>query len=277
MKPFEEKAMEVMTAPGEEGMRRARTWRWGHRINWRGAVAVAAFILLWELLVKFKAPGFASIPTLFDVFRTFWAQYLTSPDYWKSWAVSFERVAYGFAISQVLGIPLGLLLGTREKFRGLVFPIVEILRPIPPIAWVPLSILFWPTNNMSIIFITFIGAFFIIVINVHDGVGSIKREHLWLALSLGAKPRDVFRRIIIPSVIPCIAVGMTMGIAVTWNVLVAAEMIATKQGLGRLTWEGYVGNSPAVVIIGMISIGLGGYLSTLLVTYAERKMMPWRK
>lgn len=251
--------------------------RWIKGINWRGGVTVAGFILLWELLVRFKVPGFETVPTLPDVVITFWTKYRTSAKYWQAWVVSFERVAYGFILSQVLGIPLGLLMGTRKKFHDAVFSVVEILRPIPPIAWVPISILFWPTNEMSIVFITFIGAFFIIVINVHDGVRSIKKEHLWLARSLGASQWRIFLRIIVPSVIPSIAVGMTLGIAVTWNVVIAAEMIASDTGLGRLTWEGYVSNTPTVVIMGMISIGLAGYLSTKLVDFAESKMMPWRK
>ena len=102
-------------------------------------------------------------------------------------------------MSQLLGIPLGLLLGTRKIFQEVVYPVVELLRPIPPLAWVPLSILFWPTAELSIIFITFIGPFFIIVINVYDGVRSIRKEHLWLARSFGATPGYIFRRIILPA------------------------------------------------------------------------------
>lgn len=276
MKATEENAGEVI-AVSAAPPRKRQAGRWVKRINWRGAVSVGCFILLWEILTRTRAPGFETIPTVLEVIDTFWTDYLWDAKYWQAWAVSFERVAYGFVISQVLGIPLGLLLGTREKFDELVFPVVEILRPIPPLAWVPISILFWPTNETSIVFITFIGAFFIIVINVRDGVRSIKKEHLWLAMSLGATPARIFRRIIVPSVIPSIAVGMTIGIAVTWNVLIAAEMIASDVGLGRLTWEGYVSNTPAVVIIGMISIGLAGCLSTLVVTYVDKKMMPWRQ
>lgn len=251
--------------------------RWARRANWRGVVCVAGFFLLWELLVRFGVRGFEGIPTLAEVWQSFWDKYATSAKYWQSWVVSFERVGYGFVVSQLLGIPLGLLLGTRRLFHEIVFPVVELLRPIPPLAWVPLSILFWPTAELSIVFITFIGPFFIIVINVHDGVRGIRKEHLWLARSLGAKPADIFRRIIIPSVIPSIAVGMTLGIAVSWNVVIAAEMIASDAGLGRLTWEGYVSHTGTTVIVGMISIGLAGYLSTLAVSYAERKMMPWQK
>ena len=251
--------------------------RWLGRLNWRGAASIAAFVLLWTLLARLKAPGFAEIPDPAAVAQAFWDKYLPSAAYWRSWAVSFERVGYGFLASQLLGIPLGLLLGTRRLFHDLVFPLVELLRPIPPLAWVPLSILFWPTAELSIVFITFIGPFFIIVINVHDAVRGIRKEHLWLARSLGASPAYIFRRVILPSVIPAVAVGMTLGIAVAWNVVIAAEMIASDAGLGRLTWEGYVSHTGTTVLIGMISIGLAGYLSTLIVTYAEKKMMPWQR
>jgi NitT/TauT family transport system permease protein len=246
-------------------------------VNWRGAIAVAAFIVLWELVVRLKAPGFKEIPDLVEVVRDFWSRYLTRSSYWLSWWVSFRRVGSGFVVAQVLGIPLGLLLGTRRALHQLLYPLVELLRPIPPLAWVPLSILFWPTTELSIVFITFIGPFFIIVINVHDAVQEIHREHLWLAQSLGAKPGRVFARVILPAVIPAIAVGMTLGIAVAWNVVIAAEMIASDVGLGRLTWEGYVSHTPTTVLIGMISIGVAGYLSSLVVHFVERRMMPWRR
>lgn len=246
-------------------------------LNFRGGIAIAAFFLAWHFLVLFKVPGFQEVSSPMEVLRVFVNDYMTNPTYWNSWVASFERVIYGFVLAQALGIPLGLLLGTRENFHNLVYPVIELLRPIPPLAWVPISILFWPTTQLSIVFITFIGAFFIIVINVHDSVRNIKKEHVWLAQSLGASGSQIFRRIMIPSVVPSIAVGMTLGIAVTWNVVIAAEMIASDSGLGRLTWEGYVSHTVPVVMIGMISIGLAGFLSTLVVDYFEKKMMPWRK
>lgn len=246
------------------------------KFDFRGGFAVAAFFLGWHFLVMFKVPGFQEIASPVEVMQVFVKDYMTSPAYWGSWVASFERVIYGFIFAQLLGIPLGLLLGTRENFHNLVYPVIELLRPIPPLAWVPISILFWPTTQLSIIFICFIGAFFIIVINVHDAVRSIQKEHVWLAQSMGATGAQIFRRIMIPSVIPSIAVGMTLGIAVTWNVVIAAEMIASDSGLGRLTWEGYVSHTVSVVIIGMISIGLAGFLSTFVVDYMEKRMMPWR-
>ena len=250
--------------------------RW-RQIRWRGVVSVVAFFALWHLSVVLELAGFAELPTPIQTLDTFFTDYLANSDYWSSWVVSFERVFYGFIIAQILGIPLGLLFGTSPKFRDMFFPVFELLRPIPPLAWVPISILFWPTNESSIVFITFIGAFFVIVINVFDGVGSIQKEHMWLARSLGATRMAIFRRIMLPSVIPSIAVGMTLGIAITWNVVIAAEMIASDSGLGRMTWEGYVSSTPEVVLIGMISIGLAGYLSSITVDWVESRMMPWRE
>lgn len=272
-----EKAMKLAVGAESPPAAGAPARRRPKGVNWRGVAAVGGFFVLWQLAVMLGVPGFSEISTPVTVVHTFFTDFAFSGKYWGSWVVSFRRVAYGFVVAQVLGIPLGLALGTSRKFRYAVYPLIEILRPIPPLAWVPLSILFWPTNELSIVFITFIGAFFIIVINVFEGVRTIRKEHYWLALSLGAPRLYVFRRVIIPAVIPSIAVGMTLGIAVTWNVVIAAEMIASNTGLGRLTWEGYVSQTPPIVLIGMISIGVAGYLSTLIVDFVERKMMPWKE
>ncbi len=264
-------------APGAPQALAPRWVRCLRCVNWRGGLSIALFFLAWHLAVVFRLPGFAELPTPVEVARTLAFDYLSNARYWESWAVSTERVVYGFLIAQVLGIPLGLVFGTSRLFREIAFPVFEVLRPIPPLAWVPIAILFWPTNESSIVFITFIGAFFIITINVYDGVHHIKHEHIWLARSLGANRWQIFRRIMLPSVVPSIAAGMTLGMAITWNVVIAAEMISSDSGLGRMTWEGYVSSTPVVVFIGMISIGLAGFLSTALVNYIEARMMPWRQ
>ena len=254
------------------GRRRWKKWT----PNWRGIVSIIAFFGLWTLLASGNVGGFSTIPTPWGVLSVFFSEYFSNPSYWESWGASFRRILTGFFIAQLIGIPLGLFLAMRPIFHGLVFPIIELLRPVPPLAWVPLAILFWPTTEMAIIFIIFIDAFMIIVINTYDGVRHIKKEHILLAESMGANRFQIFHRIIIPSVIPSIAVGMALGLTVTWNVVIAAEMIASDTGLGRLTWEGYVSQTPAVVIIGMISIGLAGFFSILVLNAVEKWMMPWR-
>lgn len=244
-------------------------------VNWRGAVAIVAFVLVWQVFGGLSSTFGGKIPTPIEVADTFFASFVNDPRYWRNWAASFERVLWGFGFAQLFGIPLGIALGLSRTTEEIVFPVFEVLRPIPPLAWVPVSILFWPTHEASIIFITFIGAFFVIVINVFDGIRHIPERYFWLATSLGATRWRIFLRIVLPAVIPSVAVGMTLGIAITWDVLVAAEMIAGDLGLGRLTWEGYVSNTPEIVIVGMISIGIAGYLSARIVDYIEARLMPW--
>ena len=243
---------------------------------WRGVLAVAGFFLVWQISSMGALPFMTVIPTPVEVAKAFWV-FLAMPKYWQSWAESAQRVFWGFATAQVLGIPLGLGMGWSRSFKELSYPLFELLRPIPPLAWVPVSILFWPTNELSIAFITFVGAFFTIVVNVLGGVGGIKKELVYSAVSFGASPAQVFWRIVLPATIPSIATGMMVGIGITWNVVIAAEMIAGNAGLGRLTWEAYLAGHTPGVIVGMISIGLAGYVSSALVKLISIKLMPWRK
>ncbi len=244
--------------------------------NVNGAIAVLGFFALWHFSVVARLPFLQHIPTPVTVLKTFF-QLVTESVFWVGLWLSAKRVFYGFITAQLLGIPLALAMGWSRKFNDLTFPVFEVLRPIPPLAWVPVSILFWPTNELSIAFITFIGAFFTIVLNVLRGVMSIDKELYRSALSLGAKPRDIFWRIILPASIPSIATGMMVGIGITWNVVIAAEMIAGDKGIGRLTWEGYLAGDTPTIIAGMITIGFAGWLSSAVVKIASEKMMPWRK
>lgn len=243
---------------------------------WRGASAVAGFFVLWQISCSGLLPFMKAIPTPVEVAHAFW-KLIFEPKYWAGWMDSSLRVFYGFAAAQILGIPLGLGMGWSRNFKDLTFPVFELLRPIPPLAWVPVSILFWPTNELSIAFITFIGAFFTIVVNVLGGVGAIKKELVYSAVSFGASPQQVFWRIVLPATIPSIATGMMVGIGITWNVVIAAEMIAGNTGLGRLTWEAYLAGYTPGIIVGMISIGLAGYVSSGLVKWVADVLMPWKR
>lgn len=242
----------------------------------RGIVSLIGFLFLWQLVVVVKVPYLENLPYPKDVAET-GLQALGKSSYWLNWGISLKRVFSGFIIAQLLGIPLGLIMGTNRIVKDLIFPVFEMLRPIPPIAWIPISILFWPTREMSIAFLTFIGAFFIVVINVLQGVMNIPENLKRAALSLGAKPRDVFWKIMVPGSLPSIITGMTVGMGVTWNVLIAAEMIAGHGGLGRMTWEAYTNGALPTIIIGMISIGMAGYLCSSLVRSLGNLAMPWRK
>lgn len=268
---------EAAESPEERARRLSRHHALISSAALRGWISIICFFVVWHLGATSSIPGVSKIPTPYEVISYFTGHYLGSGEYWSDWIASFWRVFNGFIIAQFVGIPVGILFGMNERIRNIAFPVFEIMRPVPPLAWVPLSILFWPTNESSIVFITFLGAFFVIVINVYEAINHIPGQYLWLASSLGAKRRHVFFAIIVPAIVPSIAAGMTLGIALTWEVVIAAEMISSDQGLGRLTWEGYVSSTPAVVVIGMISIGLAGFLSTQIVSAVEKRMMPWAK
>jgi len=241
-----------------------------------GAISIIGFLVVWQLSITWELPYLSNIPYPKDVWDSLHESVLKS-SYWNDWKMSLIRVFVGFTIGQVVGIPLGLAMGASKTIKALCFPVFEMLRPIPPIAWIPLSILFWPTEELSIYFLTFIGAFFVIVLNVMQGVSSIDLSVKRAAISLGASRKDIFFKIMIPGSLPSIVTGMTVGIGVTWNVLIAAEMIAGHGGLGRGTWEAYTNGNLPLILVGMVSIGLAGYITSSLVRVIGEKAMPWRR
>ena len=254
---------------------------------WRGVLAIVLFILFWEVCSQskqwfgFQMPWIGKIPPPTVVFSS-WVEVVQRPGYWESWYLSFFRVFFGFLIAQIVGIPFGLALAVNKYFRDIFFPPFEVLRPIPPLAWVPASIIFWPTTELSIAFVTFLGAFFTIVINVLGGARTIDIQYLRAAQSMGATQWDLFRKIILPGTLPSIFTGAAVGMGITWEVVLAAEMISgggqqSGGGLGFFIWSSYMGGSMAQVIVGMISIGIAGYLSSSLIRYVGYLSMPWRR
>lgn len=254
---------------------------------WRGVVAIVVFLCLWEIgarskqLSGYAVPYLGLLPAPSEV-AVAWSKVLTKAGYWESWYQSFKRVLLGFAAAQIIGIPFGLMLAVNRYFREIFFPPFEVLRPIPPLAWVPASLIFWPSNELSIAFVTFLGAFFTIVINVLGGARTIDVRYLRAAQSMGASQWDLFWRIILPGTLPSIFTGAAVGMGITWEVVVAAEMISGGGtqgggGLGFFIWNSYMGGSLPQIVVGMISIGIAGYLSSSAIRMLGDRIMPWRK
>lgn len=260
------------------------------RATLRGITAIAIFLVIWEIgarseqLFGFRFPFLGLVPPPTDVLVS-WAGLIGNPSYWQSWYMSFLRVFGGFSAAIIIGIPLGLFMAVNKTFYGMAFPTFEIMRPIPPLAWVPASIIFWPTQELSIAFVTFLGAFYTIVINVLGGARSINKQFLQAAQSMGASQWDIFRRIVLPATLPSIVVGSAVGMGITWEVVVAAEMISgggssgggAGGGLGFFIWSSYVGGSYEQIIVGMISIGIAGYFSSELLRQLGGLLTPWLK
>lgn len=254
---------------------------------WRGVVALIGAVIFWEVCSQSKVwfgveiPWIGKVPPPTEVIAA-WEKILHYTGYWESWYLSTGRVFAGFIIAMIIGIPFGLLLAVNRYFRDIFFPPFEILRPIPPLAWVPASIIFWPTTEMSIAFVTFLGAFFTIVINVLGGARSIDVQYLRAAQSMGANQWDLFWKVILPGTLPSIWTGAAVGMGITWEVVLASEMISGGGqqgggGLGFFIWSSYMGGTVAQVIVGMISIGIAGYLSSSFIRYLGVITMPWRR
>ncbi|MBT3264455.1 MAG: ABC transporter permease [Acidiferrobacteraceae bacterium] len=253
----------------------------------RGVLSILIFLTLWEIGFRFNEWFGVMVPFVGKVdapsiVATRWSDVVLLPGYWESWYLSMGRVFLGFLIAQIIGIPFGLAMAVNKYFRGMFFPPFEILRPIPPLAWVPASIIFWPTTELSIMFVTFLGAFYTIVINVLGGARTVDIQYLRAAQSMGATQWDLFRKIILPGTLPSIFIGAAVGMGITWEVVLAAEMISgggqqSGGGLGFFIWSSYMGGVMDQVIVGMISIGLAGYISSSLIRYIGYRSMPWRR
>ena len=257
---------------------------------WRGIASIAVFLIFWEVgsrsqaLFGFAFPWVSQIPAPSAVLQEL-IVLVQDPSFWMSAFLSTLRVFEGFLAAMVIGIPLGLAMAVSRTFYGITFPVFEVLRPIPPLAWVPASIIFWPTQELSIAFVTFLGAFFTIVINVIGGAQAIDVRYFQAARSMGSSTWDIFRRIILPATLPSIVVGATVGVGITWAVVVAAEMISgggsagsvggSGGGLGFFIWNSYVGGSYTQIVAGMISIGIAGYVSSAVLRKIGKWLTPW--
>jgi NitT/TauT family transport system permease protein len=174
---------------------------------------------------------------------------------------SLLRVGTGFGLAVSLAVPLGLWMGWVPGAFSTLNPIVQILRPISPIAWIPIAILWFGFGNASPIYLIFIASVFPMVVQTTSGVHAIERRYLRAAENFGVSRSTMFRRVVIPAVLPQVLVGMRIGLGVAWLVVVAAEMIALHSGLGYLIIDARnAGNRYDLVVAGMILIGLIGLL-----------------
>jgi NitT/TauT family transport system permease protein len=197
---------------------------------------------------------------------------------WEHISASLLRVGAGFGLALLVAIPLGLWMGWVAGAYRTFNPIFQMLRPISPIAWIPLAILWFGVGNLSPIFLIFIASVFPMIVQTTSGVHTIERRYLRAAANFGVSRAVLFRQVVIPAVLPEIIVGMRIGIGVAWLVVVAAEMIALRSGLGYLIMDSRnAGNRYDLVIASMIIIGLIGLLLDGATRLLERlKLVKWR-
>lgn len=185
-------------------------------------------------------------------------------------SASLLRVTFGYLAAAALAIPLGVLMGWFGGLHAALNPFIQILRPISPIAWIPLAILWFGVGNLSPIFLIFLSSFFPILVGTTAGVHTIERQYIRSARNFGFTGLRLFRLVIVPAAMPQILTGMRIGLGVAWLVVVAAEMVAINSGLGYLIIDARnMGNRYDLVVSGMVMIGVIGFVLDALMRRME--------
>lgn len=255
-------------------LRKPPLWlRYGVRV-----LAVGIAVVLWQAAstTQFHVGlNFENVPSPAVVWQQF-ALLLHTQRFYIDIGVSLERIAIAFALATVSGVLLGILMGRFWLIEDIVSPYIEILRPVPAVAWIPLAILLMPTEESSIVFITFLGAFYPIVLNTVHGVTQTPAVLVRAARSLGASNRTILFRVILPAALPNITTGLAVGMGIAWFSLLAGEIISGQFGIGYFTWASYTLVQYPKIIIGMLCIGVLGTLSTALVRFLTKPFLRWQ-
>lgn len=240
--------------------------------------SLLAGLLCWQLATEHRLDlgliTFRNVPTPSETLAAAWAL-LHSPKLVQHLYSSLARVGWGYLAAALAGTLLGVLVGRSTWVRLGLLPSLEMLRPIPAVAWIPLAILMFPSSELSMIFITFIGAFFPILLGAIHGAESVDPRLVASARSLGAGRTAVLREVVLPGAAPGIVTGLAIGMGTSWFCLVTAEMISGQFGIGYYTWESYTVQRYPDIVVGMLLIGVLGMGSSALVRLVGRRATPW--
>jgi NitT/TauT family transport system permease protein len=242
-------------------------------------LALVAFVALWQIASTHKAHfvvNFTFVPAPTAVAGAA-LEFVESPKAPQHVVSSVRRVLIGFVLAAAVAIPLGLAIGRSRLVADIVMTPLEVLRPIPGVAWIPLAILMFPTSEQSMIFICLIGALFPILLSTIHGVENLDRRLVYAAQTLGARHWHIFTEVILPGALPSIVTGLTIGMGISWFLVVTAEMISGRFGVGYFTWEAYTLQNYADIVVGMLVIGTLGMGSSLLVKFLGNRLMPWHR
>jgi nitrate/nitrite transport system permease protein len=246
------------------------------------APLVAIFILLfiWQMLCSGENPN---LPSPITVLKDTWNPLIISPFYnnggtdvglgWQLIA-SLKRVAIGFSLATIVGIALGILVGASRFMYDALDPIFQVLRTIPPLAWLPISLAALRQSDPSAIFVIFITAIWPIIINTTVGVQQIPQDYNNVSRVLRLSKIEYFFNILFPSTVPYIFTGLRIGIGLSWLAIIAAEMLVGGVGIGFFIWDAYNSSQISQIIIALIYVGLVGLLLDKIVAFIGRVVVP---
>ena len=242
----------------------------------RSLAAPFVVLLAWEAVCRFGQVTPAILPPPSQVARK-WIEYLRSGELAADTLSTLFRVVVGFAIGAGLALPLGLWMGARQKVYLVFNPLIQLLRPIPPIAYIPLSILWFGLGNPPAFFLIALGAFFPVLMNTIAGVRNVDAIYVRVAQNLGASSSTLFRRVLLPGAMPSILAGLRIGVGVAFICVIVAEMIAVNDGLGYRILEAREYFWSDKIIAGMVSIGILGLAIDTGMARLSDRLLRWHR
>lgn len=273
----------VEAAASQAPSRKARTSR--YRVLGEGStlainlVSIAIMLGAWWLATHMGWVSRLFLPKPMQIWSAFVQAVngdLDGATLWGHFLASMGRVFGAFVLAVALGIPIGILMGTSRIARGLFDPPIEFYRPLPPLAYLPLMIIWFGIGETSKIILLFLAIFAPVVLAARAGVRSVSQEQIQAALSMGASLPQVIRHVIMPGALPEILVGLRIGMGVGWTTLVAAEMVAADAGLGKMVFNSSNFLRTDVVILGILLIGFVAFAFELTLRWVERWAVPWK-
>jgi len=240
------------------------------------AISIGSALLLWWVLSVSGAVDAVLLPPPGSVLAALW-ETLRDGSLWIHIGTSMLRVVKGFALGFVIAVPVGILMGSSLAAFRLINPLMEFLRPVPPIAIIPLAILWFGIGEVSKVFIIAYGSFFPVLVNTIAGFSEVQPVLVRAARTLGASPVRIFTDVVLRSALPFIIVGARLGMSMAFIVLVAAELIASSEGLGYLINDARYNFRTDRVFLGMILIGLLGLALNRLLVLIEKRLLRWRQ
>lgn len=244
-------------------------------------LGIIVFIGIWEAVVKFGLISEDKLVAPSQIVLTFMDK-LENPipdgnTIIVHFLTSLKLVVLGFLVSCIIGVPLGLFMGFFNVANRIFTPIFEIIRPIPPLAWIPIVIVVLGIGLKAELFIIFVASFVPCVINSYTGIRATSQTLINVAKTAGANKFQIFYKVGISSALPMVFTGIKVSFGSAWATLVAAEMIASSEGLGYMIQQGRVARRPDIVLLGMLVIGLVGAVLTAILSILEKKAIPWRR
>lgn len=242
-----------------------------------GALGIFLFLCIWYAATKLTALG-KIMPDPITVFTSFFAAFVT-PIGTKSMLmhilISLRRMLIPYIFGGVLGVLVGILMGWYKLADAILMPYIQMIRPIPPIAWIPLSIIWFGFDEGSKYFLIFLACFFTIALTTYNGVHSVDGTLVRAARMLGARDDQLFTTIVLPTTVPYIFSGLQVALGSAWATIVAAEMIRSSEGVGWLIVSGQDKGNMNQIMVGIVAIALTGLLITSIMRGVESKLCAW--